>query len=128
LACEIAPFSIRTLIVEPGAFRTEGILTKPYIDSHLIADYDVVRSKCIAVFKATAGTQKGDPDKGVELVVDVVRGEGKALKADGTLREWPLYLPLGDDAVQDIRHKCMTMLNAVDEWADVTSHLEIDAK
>ncbi|THU76339.1 NAD(P)-binding protein [Dendrothele bispora CBS 962.96] len=126
LACEIAPFSIRTLIVEPGAFRTEGILSKSYIDDHLVPDYDAMRSKILSVFKATDGTQKGDPEKGVELIVDVVRGEGKALKADGTLREWPLYLPLGDDSMQDIRNKCTLMLKTVDQWADVTSALEFD--
>ncbi|THU82516.1 NAD(P)-binding protein [Dendrothele bispora CBS 962.96] len=126
LACEIAPFSIRTLIVEPGAFRTERILSQPYIDDHLIPDYDAMRNKVLSAFKAIDGKQKGDPDKGVELVVDVVRGEGKALKADGTLREWPIYLPLGGDSMQDIRNKCTLMLKTVDQWADVTSTVEFD--
>ncbi|KAF9235489.1 hypothetical protein BU15DRAFT_77978 [Melanogaster broomeanus] len=30
LAVELAPLNIRVLIVEPGSFRTEGILTSPF--------------------------------------------------------------------------------------------------
>ncbi|KAF5364435.1 hypothetical protein D9758_010694 [Tetrapyrgos nigripes] len=126
LACEVDPFSIRVLILEPGAFRTEGILSQPYLNVHNpISDYDTVREKIMTIMKAADRKQEGDPNKAAELVVDIVRGEGKALREDGTVRDWPLYLPLGGDAVNDIRTKCRRMLDALDEWADVTTGLEI---
>jgi len=55
-----------------------------------------------------------DPDKAMEAVVDVVKGEGKAKG-----RPWPLYLALGDDADEGIRQKSTTLLRHVDEWRDV---------
>lgn len=66
--------------------------------------------------------QSGDPDKAVEVIVDVVRGEGTAKG-----RNWSLYLPLGREANGDLEAKCETMLNTVKEWRNVTDHLDIDS-
>ncbi|KAK1224318.1 hypothetical protein PQX77_012786 [Marasmius sp. AFHP31] len=121
LATELAQFSIRVLIVEPGAFRTEGILTKKYHTDHPIADYDETRAKCIKIFDETEGRQPGDPEKAVELLVDVVRGEGRA---EG--KPWTGYLPMGADAVADIKNKCEKVTKAVDAWSDEATKLGID--
>ncbi|ESK91167.1 short-chain dehydrogenase reductase sdr [Moniliophthora roreri MCA 2997] len=121
LATEVSQFNIRVMIVEPGAFRTEGILSMPYHTEHPISDYDATREKAVATFRATVGTQRGDPDKAMELLVNVVRGEGKA---GG--RPWPLYLPLGEDAEQAITEKCKKMLDAVDAWKNETSNLDFE--
>ncbi|KAG1892259.1 hypothetical protein F4604DRAFT_1672321 [Suillus subluteus] len=97
LATELEPFNIRVLLVKPGAFRTEGILGHPWDCSNPIPDYDEQR----------------DPDKAMEIVVDVVKGEGCAAG-----REWPLYLVLGKDAEADIRSKCAKVLKHLDDWND----------
>ncbi len=63
----------------------------------------------------------GDPAKAMELLVDVVRGEGKAKG-----KAWPLYLPLGwatDDAIQA---KTKTILGVLDEWRDIIRDLDYD--
>ena len=65
-------------------------------------------------FAAVPGTEKGDPDKAVEVIVDVVRGEGVAKG-----RPWPGYLVLGEDAEADVRIKCKKVLDVLDEWVDV---------
>ena len=70
---------------------------------------------------AVAGTQKGDPEKAMEAVVDVVKGEGKAKG-----RSWPLYLALGDDADEGIRQKSAKLLKHVDEWGDVIKSVNFD--
>ncbi len=57
---------------------------------------------------------KGDPQKAMEVVVDVVRGEGVAKG-----REWPTYLILGEDAEVDIRNKIGKVAKALDDWQDV---------
>lgn len=49
---------------------------------------------------ALQGHQAGDPVKAVELIVDVVRGKGKAKG-----RRFPHYLPLGEEAGDAIREK-----------------------
>jgi len=63
---------------------------------------------------AVSGKQPGDPNKAMEIVVDVVRGEGVAAG-----KPWPLYLVLGEDAEEAIRTKCKKMLDHLDEWRDV---------
>ncbi|KAG1874810.1 hypothetical protein F4604DRAFT_721095 [Suillus subluteus] len=115
LAAELAPFNIRVLIVEPGAFRTENICSNKFDTwTNPIPDYDETRTKAEARHEATPGNQPGDPMKAMKFVVDVVRGEGVAAG-----REWPLYLVLGEDAERDVRNKCMMMLKHLDEWQDV---------
>lgn len=121
LAFELAPFNIRVLIVEPGAFRTENIYSNKFDSwTNPIPDYDEARAGALARHEAIPGTQPGDPMKAMRFVVDVVRGEGVAAG-----REWPSYLVLGEDAERDVRKKCMMMLKHLDEWQDVIRDVNI---
>jgi len=121
LAVEVAQFSIKVLIVEPGAFKTEGINSQKFFTSNPIAAYNDMRRTATEEFGSIYGTQKGDPNKAMEAVVDVVRGEGKAKG-----RPWPLYLALGDDADEGIRQKSAKLLKHVDEWGDVIKSVNFD--
>ncbi|KAJ3495562.1 hypothetical protein NLJ89_g10607 [Agrocybe chaxingu] len=118
---ELAPFNIKVLLVQPGAFRTEGIYGQPYFTGNPIPDHDELRTKSIARFAAVAGSERGDPDKAAEAIVDVVRGEGVAKG-----RPWPNYLWLGDDAEADVRNKCRKVLTELDAWKDVTRGVNFD--
>ncbi|KAF9002466.1 hypothetical protein BDQ17DRAFT_530397 [Cyathus striatus] len=115
LMVELSPFNIRVLLVEPGSFRTEGIYGQGYNTSNPISAYDELRNVSIKRFASVPGTEKGDPDKAMEAVVDVVRGEGVAKG-----RPFPPYLVLGQDAENDIRNKCAKVLTNLDAWQDVT--------
>ncbi|RDX55334.1 NAD-P-binding protein [Polyporus arcularius HHB13444] len=120
-ASELRPFGIRVLIVAPGAFRTEGVHAYPAtINTHVPA-YDDMRNAGMARFAGIAGHEKGDPAKAMELVVDVVKGEGRAAG-----REWPLWLVLGRDAYVDVRAKTQKLLATMDAWEDVATDLEFD--
>ncbi|KAH7873650.1 uncharacterized protein C8R40DRAFT_1112967 [Lentinula edodes] len=114
LATELAFFSIRVLIVQPSSFRTENMLTYPYHNDKLIPEYDILREKALAGAGSLHGNQPGDPVKAIELVVDVVRGEGKAKG-----RKFPRYLPLGSNAGQAIKEKTDMMKSVLEEWGDV---------
>ncbi|OBZ70280.1 putative oxidoreductase YusZ [Grifola frondosa] len=118
---ELRPFGIRVLIVAPGAFRTEGVHSYPVTINRHVPAYDEMREAGMARFAAIAGHEKGDPAKAMELVVDVVKGEGKAKG-----REWPLWLILGRDAYTDVRNKCHKVLRTMDAWEDVATDLEFD--
>lgn len=118
LMTELSSFHIRVLLVEPGAFRTEGIYGQPFFDRNPIEAYDSVRSSCITRFASIPGREPGDPDKAVEAIVDVVREEGVAKG-----RPWPNYLFLGDDAEAAVRDKCSKLLKVLDEWSDVTRNV-----
>jgi hypothetical protein len=115
---ELFHFHIRVLLVEPGAFRTEGIYGQPYYDLNPIEEYDSLRRSAMTRFASIPGREPGDPDKAVEVIVDVVRGEGVAKG-----RPWPDYLFLGDDAEAAVRAKCSKFLKVLDEWADVTRNV-----
>ncbi|KAI0638626.1 NAD-P-binding protein [Trametes polyzona] len=118
-ASELKPFGIRVLIVAPGAFRTEGVHAYPAtINTHVPA-YDAVRNAGMARFAALAGHERGDPARAMDLLVDVVKGEGRAAG-----REWPLWLVLGRDAYADVRAKTNRLLKTMDAWEDLATDLE----
>ncbi len=106
LAQEVAPLGIRTLIVEPGAFRTDfnGALKT----SAPIGDYDGTVGAVRDSLAGNAGKQPGDPEKAAA-----------ALLAALDLPTPPRRLPLGDDAFAAIRAK----LTSVAADLDATAHL-----
>ncbi|KAG6831013.1 hypothetical protein H0H92_013200 [Tricholoma furcatifolium] len=116
LAVEVAQFNIRVLLVAPGSFRTEGIYGQSYHSTNPIAAYDTLRDTSLARFNSIAGTEKGDPCKAMEVVVDIVRGEGVA-----SGRPWPGLIVLGEDAERDVRDKCGKTLKTLDEWKETVA-------
>ncbi|KAF8900766.1 hypothetical protein CPB84DRAFT_1778858 [Gymnopilus junonius] len=119
---ELAQFNIKVLLVQPGAFPTEGINGQIFFTENPIKEYDAMRTATKNKFSSIDGTQKGDPNKAVEAIVDVVKGEGVAKG-----RPWPGYLFLGEDAEFDVRKRCTKVLNILDEWADVTRGVNFDS-
>ncbi|KAJ6551340.1 hypothetical protein B0H19DRAFT_1263997 [Mycena capillaripes] len=120
LTVELAPLGLRVLLVEPGAFRT-AIYGQKYFTANPIADYDAIRTLSATRFASVSGTEKGDPAKAMEAVVDVVRGEGRAKG-----RPWPGRLALGEDVERDVRAKCQRVLEHMDEWRDVVRGVNFD--
>lgn len=126
LAAEVAPFNIRTIDFEPGFFHTSLTdLTKlvQYAPTGQQLDaYAGHRAAMVPVAKAIDGNERGDVQKGVELMVDVIRGEGCA-----SGRKIPPRLPIGDDAVRVIESTCHNMLKVIDAWrSDVVGTTDRD--
>lgn len=119
-SAELAQFSIRVTVVIPGSFRTSALSQPMTVHKH-IPSYDKLREKGRARFNSISGYEKGDPEKAMELLVDVVRGEGQAVG-----REWPMWLFMGKDAYRDVRGKCEKVLQTLDDWEDVSTNLEFD--
>ncbi|KAI0084027.1 hypothetical protein BDY19DRAFT_974119 [Irpex rosettiformis] len=117
LAIEVAPFGIRTLILEPAGFRTEGILAGKIYDGNKIADYDPARK----YMQETKPYLPNDPVKAMNILADVVRGEGKAKG-----KPWPLYLPLAMEAEDAIRSKTKSLENVLDDWGDIIRDTKLD--
>jgi NAD(P)-dependent dehydrogenase (short-subunit alcohol dehydrogenase family) len=99
LTAEVAPFGIRTMLVEPGFFRTE-LLTEestkypqPSID-----DYAETTRATVTAWKAMNGLQGGDP---VKLAKALVQLAGNV--------EPPLRWPAGADAVDALEQKARTL-------------------
>ncbi len=72
LAAEVAPFGIRTMIVEPGFFRTELLSPEStrYAESS-IEDYTERARKTVAAWQSMDGNQGGDPAKLADAVIQL---------------------------------------------------------
>lgn len=112
IASETAEFGIAVLIVEPGMFRTNFFHAVQTPAAALPAGYQgSVVEKTIGMFAGALGTQKGDPQKLVERVFEVVTGEGLA----GSLKGKVMRLPIGMDAIERVEAKSKLVLSEVAE-------------
>jgi NAD(P)-dependent dehydrogenase (short-subunit alcohol dehydrogenase family) len=93
LAGELAPFGMRVLIVEPGAFRTR-LFGSAFRTMPPLPAYAETVGATRAYAEQQAGAQAGDPAKAARAIVDAVDAGAPNLR-----------LPLGADAVFAIRTK-----------------------
>jgi len=116
LTPEIAPFGIRTMLVEPGYFRTE-LLTDDSTKwpEPSIADYADKTRETIAAFKEVSGRQPGDPAK---LAAALVRLASQS--------ESPLRWPAGADAVATFERKAQALLAQANAYRELSSSLAHD--
>src|SRR3954452_5042501 len=100
LAPEVAPFGIRTLLVEPGFFRTE-LLTPESTDfaAPSIEDYAQRTADTVAQWQSMNGKQGGDPAKLAAALLQLA-GRDQA----------PLRWPAGADAVAAIKQKAASLV------------------
>jgi NAD(P)-dependent dehydrogenase (short-subunit alcohol dehydrogenase family) len=116
LTPEVAPFGIRTMLVEPGFFRTE-LLTQEstsYIKP-TVEDYAERTRKTVTAWKGMNGLQGGDPAK---LARALVRLAGQD--------EPPLRWVAGADAVATIEQKAKTLLAQAEAYRELSSSLAHD--
>jgi NAD(P)-dependent dehydrogenase (short-subunit alcohol dehydrogenase family) len=116
LTPEIAPFGIRTMLVEPGFFRT-ALLT-PESTSYAepsIEDYAERTTQTVAVWNSMNGKQGGDPAK---LAAALVQLAGQD--------EPPLRWAAGADAVETFEQKAKTLLAQADAYRELSSSLAHD--
>jgi NAD(P)-dependent dehydrogenase (short-subunit alcohol dehydrogenase family) len=116
LAPEVAHFGIRTMLVEPGFFRTE-LLTpestnyaQPSID-----DYAERTNQTVAAWNAMNGQQGGDPAKLANALVQLA-----------SQPEPPLRWVAGADAIATVEHKARYLLAQADAYRELSSNLAHD--
>ncbi|HEY1519936.1 MAG TPA: oxidoreductase [Solirubrobacteraceae bacterium] len=109
LATEVAPFGIRVLIVEPGAFRTEFGAGRMHRSATVIDDYTPTVGPTRAAVDAMDGSQPGDPNRAAAAIIELVN----ATRA-------PLRLALGDDAVDSIRTKHQQLAAELQRWESLS--------
>jgi NAD(P)-dependent dehydrogenase (short-subunit alcohol dehydrogenase family) len=114
LAVEVAPFGIRTMLVEPGFFRTELLTPQStrFAES-TIADYAERTAETVASWKGMNGQQGGDPAK---LAADLIRL--------ATLDKPPLRFPAGADAVATFENRGKLLLEHADANRGLSSNLD----
>ena len=115
LRFEVAPFGIRTTIVEPGFFRTTLLEKESTTYAELsIDDYAERTAQTRPAWEAMSGKQGGDPAKLAKALVTLVD--------DGP----PLRWVAGADAVATVEQKANELLAQVDAYRDLSSSLAID--
>ncbi|MGX0890689.1 NAD(P)-dependent dehydrogenase (short-subunit alcohol dehydrogenase family) [Pseudomonas sp. ADAK2 TE3594] len=116
LAPEIAPFGIRTMLVEPGFFRTE-LLTADSTTYALpsINDYAQRTRETVTAWSGMDGKQGGDPAKLADAIVQLAG-----------LDEPPVRFAAGADALQTFEAKANTLLAQADAYRKLSSSLAHD--
>jgi NAD(P)-dependent dehydrogenase (short-subunit alcohol dehydrogenase family) len=116
LAPEVAPFGIRTMLVEPGFFRTELLSPEStkYAES-LIKDYSDRTEQTVAAWKSMNGQQGGDAAKLADALVHLAAQD-----------EPPLRFPAGADAVNTFKNRAKLLLEQADAHRDLSSNLAYD--
>jgi len=115
LRWETQPFGIKTLLIEPGRFRTSFLSdANAQMTKSDIPDYKESSIAFRQNISREDMTQPGDVEKAVRIILDLVKGQGVAVG-----KEVPFRLPLGTDCYETIRDKCRETLELLDEWRDV---------
>jgi NAD(P)-dependent dehydrogenase (short-subunit alcohol dehydrogenase family) len=116
LTPEVARFGIRTMLVEPGFFRTD-LLTpestnyaEPSID-----DYAERTRQTVTAWNSMNGQQGGDPAKLAAALVSLAGQD-----------EPPLRWVAGADAVKGVEQKAKDLLAQVDAHRELSSSLALD--
>ncbi|GLB33166.1 putative short-chain dehydrogenases reductases (SDR) family protein [Lyophyllum shimeji] len=119
---EISPLGLRSICFDFGYFRT-AFLTADHRAPQIsrIPDYKPMTDKANAALEAYNGKQPGDPRKGVEIMVDVVRGEGVAAG-----KEFPTVLALGSDCYNVVKTESERTLARLEEWKEVSKSTDFD--
>jgi NAD(P)-dependent dehydrogenase (short-subunit alcohol dehydrogenase family) len=116
LTPEIAPFGIRTMLVEPGFFRTE-LLSKGSTTyaAPSIADYAERTKEIVAAWTGMDGKQGGDPAKLANALLKLVE-----------LEEPPFRFPGGADAVLTFKAKANALLTQAHAHHELSTSLALN--
>jgi NAD(P)-dependent dehydrogenase (short-subunit alcohol dehydrogenase family) len=116
LAPEVAPFGVRTMVVEPGFFRTD--LLTPESTSYAqpsIEDYAERTRQTVAAWTGMNGRQGGDPAKLAHALIGLATSE-----------QPPVRWVAGADAVAGVEQKAKDLLAQVDAHRGLSSSLAHD--
>ena len=116
LTPEVAPFGIRTMLVEPGFFRTELLTPEStnYAKSS-IDDYAEKTRQTVTAWNGMNGLQGGDPAKLAKALIQLASQD-----------EPPLRWAAGADAVKELERKAQRLLDEANAYRDLSSSLGID--
>ncbi|GAA2215328.1 SDR family NAD(P)-dependent oxidoreductase [Nonomuraea monospora] len=115
LANEVAPFGVKVIIVEPGAFRTDWQGSS--MEMHAVGpDYEQSVGAIHRYRRETDGAQPGDPARAAKVIIDVVRDDDP-----------PRRLLLGSDAVASAQKAGAIRAAETEKWAEVSRSADFPA-
>ena len=114
LAAEVAPFGIKVMIVEPGAFRT-GFAGGALAQTAQLDAYADSVGAFRSDLPASDGKQPGDPGKAAAAILTALADE-----------HTPLRLPLGNDAFDYIQQHLVAEEKELAAWEHVGRAVDFD--
>jgi NAD(P)-dependent dehydrogenase (short-subunit alcohol dehydrogenase family) len=116
LAPEVAGFGIRTMLVEPGFFRTQLLTPEStHFAAPSIEDYAERSQATVQAWQSMNGKQGGDPAKLAAALVQLT-----------ALQEPPARFAAGTDAVATFETKARALLDQAEAHRELSSNLEYD--
>jgi NAD(P)-dependent dehydrogenase (short-subunit alcohol dehydrogenase family) len=112
LAQEVGPLGIHVTIVEPGAFRTNLLVTGRTTVETAIEDYEAGAGAFRRMLAEMGGNEPGDPAKLAQAMLKLADTDSP-----------PLRLALGDDAIQMALAKAESIRSDVAAWSAVGTRL-----
>ncbi len=110
---EVAPFGIRTMIVEPGYFRTELLRPESTTFAELsIDDYAERTAQIVPAWQGMSGKQPGDPMKLAKALIQLADSDNPP----------PRWIA-GADAVLAAEQKAETLLSQVEAHRTLSTSL-----
>lgn len=107
LAQELQLFNIKTTVLTIGVFRTSFPAKAPSTATILPEYAETPAAKLRDMFGHLTGKQPNDPEKGADLIVEM-------LKSDNP----PLHLPMGGDAVGVMQGKIAKLQEDLANWGE----------
>ncbi|MEU4428334.1 oxidoreductase [Actinoplanes sp. NPDC024001] len=115
LASEVAPFGVKVIIVEPGAFRTDW-QGSSMVRHEVGPDYRETVGRINEFREQTQGRQQGDPDRAAAAIVEIVEHDDP-----------PRRLPLGSDALASALAAGAARNAEAEKWAHVSRSTDYPA-
>ena len=110
LATELRPLGIQVTAVAPGLFTTDFVSTDSYQSSAVILDaYKATVGAVRDRMSQFHGNQPGDPVKLAAVIVGLAASENP-----------PLHLPIGRDAVKNLRDKTTQIMKELEQWESIS--------
>jgi NAD(P)-dependent dehydrogenase (short-subunit alcohol dehydrogenase family) len=119
---ETETFGIRSHLFQLGHFRTKLLNTNNFKPVPQTIDaYNALNDMIYGFLSQADSNQPGDPEKAVNIMIDIVKEEGVAKG-----KSQPLRLPIGKDALATLRNKYVKYLDLCNEWEGVISSTDYD--
>jgi NAD(P)-dependent dehydrogenase (short-subunit alcohol dehydrogenase family) len=113
---DVAPFGIKTTIVEPGFFRTEFLEPEStFLAEQFIDDYAERNAQYQAFWKEKNGKQEGDPVKLAKALITIVNQE-----------EPPSRWIAGADAIAGAEKKVAELQQQINAYRDLSTSLDYE--
>ncbi|KAF7877524.1 hypothetical protein EAF04_001201 [Stromatinia cepivora] len=123
LAKEVAPFGIRILIVQPGAFTT-NMMNAVHLTQKPLSD--AYKNTQVGEFVGRFGenatfTAPNDVEKGCQAIFEIVTGTGRGASKENYIR-----MPLSKDCAQRTREHIQVLQEGHDVFREIWENTEHD--